>query len=148
MSPRTRSIAARGVSTTAAVRGSRGDERAGTQPRLDFSEEPGGVGEQFRRDGPALRPHALGLVTEPPRADVVAADDDVGEINEREPREGVECGDDAHGVDRPAAQGRQTRHQRRGDAPLRPDEPETYSRGRERARERGRRLHEVILCRM
>jgi hypothetical protein len=86
-----------------------GHERAGPEPRLDLREEVLGAGEQLRRDRPTLGPHPAGLVREPAATDIVAADDEVREVDEPEPREGIQRGHEPHGVDRGPAERRQAR---------------------------------------
>ena len=102
-----------------------GHDRAGPQPALHLGEEAGRPVEQLRRDRPALPPHASGLVAEPAGANVVTAHDEIAEVHEIEPREGLERGHEADRLDGPALECREPRHHRRRHAPLRADEPQT-----------------------
>jgi hypothetical protein len=81
---------------------SRGHDRAWAEPGFDLGEEVGRGVEQVGRDGPALAPHAPRFGGERSRADVVAADDDVGKPHEIETSERLEGGDEADRLHRAA----------------------------------------------
>ena len=103
----------------------RGHDRARPQAAFRLGEEVGGTVEQFRHDRAAVGPHAAGLVGQPARPDVVAAHDDVSEVDQVDPGEGIERGDEPHRLDRAAGQVCQPRDRGGGHAPLGPDEPQT-----------------------
>ena len=71
--------------------------------------------------------HAAGLVGQPARPDVVAAHDDVSKVDQVDPGERIERGDEPHRLDRAAGQVCQSRDRGGGHAPLGPDEPQTDS---------------------